>query len=145
MQATESCREQALIGHWRKHTMINYWSIALGGAIGAMARFWVYNASLAWGGARFPYATLVVNVIGSLLIGVLYVLFTERAQLPATWKPILVTGFLGAFTTFSTFSLETMQLLQGGRPGLALVNVALSVILCLLAAWGGLSLARNLI
>ena len=114
--------------------------VALGGALGALCRFWVYNA-LPARAAGFPWPTLVVNVLGSCLLGVLFVLVMEKAQLGPQWQRVWGTGFLGAFTTFSTFSLEAL-LLQRGQAGLALVFIVGMVLLCLLAAWLGLSLGR---
>ena len=125
--------------------MVSWLVVALGGALGAMSRFWVYNAFLKWtreGG--FPYATFTVNVAGSLLIGLAFVLLTERAQLSPHWKGLVSVGFLGAFTTFSTFSMDTLGLLQQGQHGTALAYVLGSVAVCLAAAWLGLVIGRAL-
>lgn len=123
---------------------MNYLAVALGGALGAMARFWVYNASVKWLKHEFPYATLLVNVLGSFAIGVFFVLIAERSEIPAEMRSFLVVGFLGAFTTFSTFSLDAVSLMQEGDYGMAFVYIVSSVLICLLAAWLGLSLARQI-
>ncbi|MCP5331493.1 MAG: fluoride efflux transporter CrcB [Pseudomonadales bacterium] len=117
-------------------------AVALGGALGAVSRFWVISALSALAPHRFPWGTLVVNVLGSLLIGALYVLMTERLALNEQWRAVLVVGFLGAFTTFSTFSLDALLLAQEGLFGQAVLYVTGSVVLCLLSAWGGIALMR---
>lgn len=119
-------------------------AIAAGGALGALLRFWVASGVAAWLGRGFPYGTLLVNVSGSLAIGVLYILLLERADVCAVWRLFLMTGLLGAFTTFSTFSLETLVLIESGEYLKAGFNVLLSVILCLAAAYAGILLGRQL-
>ncbi|MDH5360269.1 MAG: fluoride efflux transporter CrcB [Gammaproteobacteria bacterium] len=118
--------------------------IATGGAFGALMRFWVSSATYAMLGRSFPYGTLMVNVLGSLLMGFLFVWLTERSSLPPEWRSLILVGFLGAFTTFSTFSLETFSLLQAGEVSKALFNILLSVVLCLLATWIGVFAGRQI-
>jgi fluoride exporter len=118
--------------------------IACGGALGALLRFALSNGVAAVLGRAFPYGTLLVNVLGSLGIGMLYVLLTERVVGGADWRALLVVGLLGAFTTFSTFSLETLKLLELGLLGRAVANVGLNVVLCLGACWIGLVVMRQL-
>jgi len=117
-------------------------AIAAGGAIGALLRYWVSSGVHLVAGRSFPYGTLTVNVLGSLLIGLLYVLFNERFELAAPWRALLMVGVLGAFTTFSTFSMETLELLEQGEVVKALLNVLLNVGLCVLAAWIGVIITR---
>ncbi|WP_455200474.1 fluoride efflux transporter CrcB [Kaarinaea lacus] len=117
-------------------------AIAAGGALGALMRYWVSSGVHILAGRSFPYGTLTVNVIGSLLIGLLYVLFNERFELAAPWRALLMVGVLGAFTTFSTFSIETLELLEQGEVVKALLNVFLNVGLCVLAAWIGVMITR---
>lgn len=117
-------------------------AIAAGGAVGALLRYWVSSGVHIVAGRSFPYGTLTVNVLGSLLIGLLYVLFNERFELAAPWRALLMIGVLGAFTTFSTFSMETLELLEQGEVVKALLNVFLNVGLCVLAAWIGVSITR---
>jgi len=118
-------------------------AIAAGGAIGAVMRFLVSNAVHQAAGRAFPYGTLTVNVVGSLLIGLLYVMFHERMDVSTYWRALLMIGVMGAFTTFSTFSLETLELLEKGALLKAGLNIALNVGMCVLAAWIGVLIART--
>ncbi len=111
--------------------------IAAGGAVGAMLRFLVSNGVYAIAGRDFPYGTLTVNVLGSLLMGILYVLLVERVAFAVEWRAFLMIGVLGAFTTFSTFSIETMLLIESGDHTRALLNMLVSVVLCVMATWAG--------
>ena len=113
--------------------------VALGGAVGAMLRYLV-GAQLARPG--FPVAVLTANVVGSFAMGVLVVALA-RAGLRG-WEPLLLTGLLGGFTTFSAFSLETVALLERGAPGQAAFYVLLSVGLSITALAGGIVMARGL-
>ncbi|MEM9056588.1 MAG: fluoride efflux transporter CrcB [Pseudomonadota bacterium] len=117
-------------------------AVAAGGALGAVARLWVYTVVHGQFGRAFPYGTLVVNVVGSLAMGIAYVWLVERLSVSVEWRAFAVVGLLGAFTTFSAFSIETLNLLADGAPLRALTNVALNVGLCVLAAWAGVSGAR---
>lgn len=119
-------------------------AIAAGGALGALVRFWVSGGIYAWLGRDFPYGTLSVNFIGSFFIGIAFILLTERLTLGAEARAFILIGFLGAFTTFSTFSLETLILLQEGLLIKAAGNILLSVFLCIFATWIGIILARSL-
>ncbi|MFQ3788839.1 fluoride efflux transporter FluC [Halomonas sp. A29] len=115
-----------------------YAAVGLGSALGTLTRYLVSVGTLAALGPAFPWGTLVVNLLGSWLIAA----FAAHASLygggrAARWQPFLVAGFCGGFTTFSLFSLETLHLLESGRPGLALLYVLLSVPLWLAAAWLG--------
>ena len=116
--------------------------VAGGGALGAVARFVLANAVHAAWGTRFPMATLGINAAGSFAIGVLYVLIAERGILHPDWRSVAMVGFLGAFTPFSTFSLETVTLFESGRAPHALAYVVGSVLLCVGGAWCGIWLAR---
>jgi CrcB protein len=119
-------------------------AIAGGGAVGALLRFWVSSWIYGWLGRSFPYGTLVVNVFGSLLMGVLSVLLIERLSLGPEWRAAILIGLLGAFTTFSTFSIETLNLIETGEHARALLNVVLSVVLCVVAAWAGVIAGRQI-
>lgn len=119
-------------------------AIALGGAVGALLRFAVATGVSAILGRGFPYGTLTANVLGCLAMGVLYVLFLERMAVSPELRAALLVGVLGAFTTFSTFSIETLMLVESGEQVRALLNVMLSVILCLVATWIGMAVGRQL-
>lgn len=123
--------------------MLNVVAVALGGALGALARYWLSGSVYQHLGSGFPYGTLAVNVLGSLAMGVVFVLVQERG-LPEPWRLAVAIGLLGAFTTFSTFSVDTLALLEQGATGRALAYVASSVALCLLAAAGGVWAMRSL-
>jgi CrcB protein len=125
--------------------MLNlYLSLAFGGALGACMRYGVAT----WVVRTFPHSlslgTLAVNIVGSFCIGIAFVLLHEKTHLPLSVKPFLVTGFLGAFTTFSTFSLETLNHLLDGQYLHALSYVLLSVVLCVFATFIGIALTRLL-
>lgn len=123
--------------------MLHYLLVATGGALGAMARYWVYNAA-PFMAQQAALATLVVNAVGSLLIGVAYVLLVEKVQLGPEWRNLLNVGFLGAFTTYSTYSLDTLRFLQLGQYGNALLYAFGTLLVCVLLAWVGLLLARSI-
>ncbi|MBI3561463.1 MAG: fluoride efflux transporter CrcB [Gammaproteobacteria bacterium] len=116
--------------------------VAAGGAFGSVARFLVSATVQRWAAVDFPYGTLSVNVIGSLLMGILYVLLLERTSLGTEWRALLLIGVLGGFTTFSSFSIETMVLIEQAQLLKAMLNIVTSVTLCLVVTWLGILLAR---
>ncbi len=95
-------------------------------------------------GSHFPWGTLAVNLLGSFCIGIMYMVIVERGLIHPDWRSVTTVGFLGAFTTFSTFSLETIALLQNGQPAAALGYVLFSVLVCVSAVWLAMSLVRLL-
>ena len=117
--------------------------IAAGGATGALMRYWMSNGIYLLLGRGFPYGTLTVNVVGSLLMGFCYVFMIERMDVSIEWRAGLMIGLLGAFTTFSTFSIETLNLLESGEQMKAALNILLSVTLCILGCWIGMIVGRN--
>lgn len=127
-----------------------YLAIALGGAIGALSRYGMMNlvgqvvtqSQAPWN--TFPWGTLLVNLLGSLAIGMVYVLFAEKMLLSAEVRALVVVGMLGAFTTFSTFSLDTILLIEQGWIGQAVLYTLASVVFCVLAVWLGMALMRLL-
>jgi len=119
-------------------------AIAAGGAVGAVFRFWVSSGVYQLLGRGFPYGTLAVNVIGSLAMGFLYVLFVERLSASPELRGALLIGFLGAFTAFSTFSIETLNLIEQADLLKAGLNMLLSVSACIVACWFGLVIGRQL-
>ncbi|MFP5440340.1 MAG: fluoride efflux transporter CrcB [Gammaproteobacteria bacterium] len=118
-------------------------AVAFGGAIGSVGR---YLVSAVWmpaaGPHALPWGTLLVNVAGSFLYGLLFAVLTQYLPAGGTLRVALLAGFLGGFTTFSSFSFETVRLFQEGQPGLAIGYVLASVLSCLLAVWLGLALVK---
>ena len=119
--------------------LLNSLAVALGGAIGSLFRFWL-GELFAWAGVTaFPWSTLVANVTGSFLIGLVATLTGPDGRLLVApeWRLFWMVGICGGYTTFSSFSLQTLTLAQGGEWGKAGLNVVLSLVLCLLAVWLG--------
>lgn len=119
-------------------------AVALGGAMGASLRYMAAATTHSILGHAFPYGTLLVNVLGSLLIGYLVVLLPESGHHSPILRLLLISGILGGFTTYSAFSIETLTLLQEGQLVKAGLNIVLTVLSCLLAVWAGYLLARTL-
>ena len=119
--------------------------VAIGGAIGSVARFWLTEISARLWGADFPWGTIIANVSGSLLIGVIAALpiLGPRDLLGPMGRQFLMVGIMGGYTTFSSFSLQTLTMLQHGHFGKAALNVVGSVALCLVAVWAGYALAAS--
>lgn len=115
--------------------------VALGGAIGASLRYLVNVAAVRLVGMNFPVGTVVVNVLGSLIMGLLVVILAEKSG--TRYAPFLMTGILGGFTTFSAFSLDAITLYERGQIGLAFVYVAGTVIVALAALFLGMTIARG--
>jgi CrcB protein len=118
--------------------------IGLAGAAGALSRYvlqgWINRLTE----SAFPWATLVVNVSGCFVLGAVFTALTERFAVPADLRTMLTVGFLGAYTTYSTFAFETFRLGEDGALALAILNVAASVVLGLIAVWAGVAVGRML-
>jgi len=119
-------------------------AIAIGGAAGSVLRYWMSTSVHALLGRGFPYGTLSVNVLGSLLMGFLFVVFLDRLGNDTVLRAGVLIGLLGGFTTFSAFSIETLNLIEQGAHLRAAVNAGASVLLCVAAAWIGVLLGRQL-
>jgi len=120
-----------------------YLFVALGGACGASLRFFISQLVLNWLGKGFPFATLMVNISGSFIMGFLYGLIEQGILEVSVYRTLIGIGFLGAFTTFSTFSLDSLLLIQQGEILKAMVNILLNVVLCILAAALGMFIVTN--
>lgn len=119
--------------------------IGIGGGLGSIFRYLVSTGFYKLLGRDFPYGTLAVNAIGSLLVGFLFVFLLEYFDSVAEQlRTFMLIGFLGGFTTFSTFTLESFNLLEAGDPFRAFLNVIVSVVLCLFLTWIGILLGRQL-
>lgn len=124
--------------------MTKYWMVGFGGFLGSVARFWIGSYITYRMGARFPYGTFVINISGSFLIGLIVTLLAERAH----WSPNLLylipIGFIGAYTTFSTFVFEAFRSVRIGDHLMALLYVMLSVIIGFIAVWLGVFTGKTL-
>jgi CrcB protein len=124
--------------------MWTYIAIAIGGTLGCWARYAMTNLVQAIYGKDFPYATMSINLLGSFLMGFLFIETLERLTISPELRTGVLTGVLGGFTTFSTFEMETLLLVEQGSFGKAVLYVLLSVGLGFVGAFGGAYLARNL-
>ena len=107
-----------------------------------MSRYWLSTLIENYNSSHYPYGTFLVNVAGSFLIGVCFIVFAEKLHLVDQWRPLIVIGFLGALTTFSTYSLDALLLFQQGHYNTALLYVLSSLLVCLFAAFCGMQLTR---
>ena len=124
--------------------MTKYLVVGLGGALGAITRYWFAALIGARFPTRFPLGTLLINVSGSFIAGFFLAIVTERLNVHPNWRLGVVVGFVGAYTTFSTFEYETFRLVETGSGISGFMNVIVSVILGFLAVWGGIALAREI-
>lgn len=122
--------------------MVTILAIALGAAIGANVRYGISLWAVQRFGAGFPYGTLIVNIVGCLLIGLIMGLATTRLPISVYWQRLLVTGLLGGLTTFSSFGYETYGLIEANRWNTAIINMLVSIVLGLIAVFIGVALAR---
>ena len=111
--------------------------VGIGGFVGAVARFWLGGYIGGKMGTRFPYGTLVINISGSFLVGLILTLLENKAHWSPAWRYLIPIGFIGAYTTFSAFEYETLGTIQDGQFLIAWLNVTLSVLLGFVAVWGG--------
>lgn len=124
--------------------MIKLILIGLAGFIGTLSRYWLSGVVGRRYGETFPLGTLVVNLVGCFLVGLLFYLLHERFLVNQTVRTVVLIGFLGGFTTFSSFGLQTFTLLQDGEFGLAVLNVSAANLVGLVLVWAGYTLAKVL-
>jgi CrcB protein len=122
--------------------LLKYLFVGIGGCLGSILRFWLGSYIGSKMGTRFPYGTLVINVTGSFLIGLVFALLTVRTNWSPNWRYLIPIGFIGGYTTFSSFEYETLRTVQDGQIGLALLYVATSVVIGFVAVWGGVMAGR---
>jgi fluoride exporter len=123
--------------------LIRYLLVLVGGGVGALTRYVAASAIMTRFGGKFPLGTLAINVTGSFLIGFLMTMLTERFQLDPRWRLLLVVGFLGGYTTFSSFEWETFTSVRDGALWAGMLNVVSSVMLGYVAVWLGVLLAKR--
>jgi len=126
--------------------MSTYLWVALGGALGSVARYWMTNAVALLTGPRFPWGTIMINMIGSFVIGLVAYVTTPVGRVPVSFdmRAFILVGICGGYTTFSSFSLQTLELVRTGHWLGAAANIVLSVVLCLVAVSAGYALAGKL-
>jgi fluoride exporter len=125
-----------------KIDLLKYVMVGAGGCLGSILRFWLGTYVGGRMGTRFPYGTLVINVTGSFLIGLIFAVLTAKTSWSPNWSYLILIGFIGGYTTFSSFEFETLRTIQGGQIGLGLLYVAVSVIIGFIAVWGGMLAGR---
>ena len=123
--------------------MQKYFLIAVGGALGSMARYWVGSMVANRMGTKFPYGTFVINITACVIIGFSLTLLARRADINPAWRFLVPVGFIGAYSTFSTYEWETLSTLRSGAFFLASLYAVSSLILGLAAVWGGSMLAET--
>jgi CrcB protein len=126
--------------------LLTYLWVAVGGALGSMARFGCSSLVANWFGTTFPWGTLIINVVGSFVIGFFATLTGPDGRLlvPGDVRQFVMVGICGGYTTFSSFSLQTLTLLQDGEVASAGLNIGASVMLCMIAVWLGYVAAGSL-
>lgn len=126
--------------------MSTYLWVALGGALGSVARYWMTDAVAALTGPRFPWGTIIINALGSFVIGLVAYAATPVGRVPVSFdmRAFILVGICGGYTTFSSFSLQTLELVRNGYWLGAAGNIVLSVVLCLAAVWAGYALAAKI-
>jgi len=122
---------------------MRYLLVLIGGGVGALARYVAASAIMTRFGGKFPLGTLTINVTGSFLIGFLMTMLTERFELDPRWRLLLVVGFLGGYTTFSSFEWETFTSVRDGALWTGMLNIVSSVLIGYIAVWLGVALARR--
>jgi CrcB protein len=127
-----------------RKALFKYLLIAAGGALGSIARYWVGSTIAGRMGIRFPYGTLIVNITACVIIGFSLTYMGKRADLSPAWRYLIPIGFIGAYSTFSTYEWETLSTMRSGAFLLAALYAAGSFILGLAAVWGGSVLAETL-
>ena len=124
--------------------MKDFLAISVAAVVGANLRYVMSRFAAREFGPAFPYGTLVINIIGSFIVGLFVIWTTERVLIDPRWRLLVVVGFCGSFTTFSSYAFESMALFEHGQWGLMLINIFSNNLLCLMGALAGMALARAL-
>jgi len=122
----------------------DFLAISVAAVVGANLRYVMSRFAAREFGPAFPYGTLVINIIGSFIVGLFVIWTTERVLIDPRWRLLVVVGFCGSFTTFSSYAFESMALFEHGQWGLMLINIFSNNLLCLMGALAGMALARAL-
>ena len=117
--------------------MLNVLAVFLGGGLGSLMRYLVNTLFTRYTSLNFPYATLLVNITGSFILGLLFVFFIQKTSIHPAWRLALTVGFCGGLTTFSTFSVEVFNILRNGQILSALIYMIVSIVTCIIAAGAG--------
>lgn len=124
--------------------MKDFLAISVAAIVGANSRYWISRLSVREFGAIFPYGTLAINIVGSFIVGFFVIWTTERVLLDPRWRLLVVVGFCGSFTTFSSYAFESMAFFERGQWALMLANIFGNNLLCLGGALAGMAVARAL-
>jgi fluoride exporter len=124
--------------------LLKYVVVGLGGCLGSILRFWLGSYIGGRLGTRFPYGTFVINVTGSFLIGMVLTILAEKTQWSPNWRYLIPIGFIGGYTTFSTFEYETLRLVEDGQMVTAMLNVVGSVVVGFAGVWAGMVAGRSI-
>jgi CrcB protein len=122
----------------------NFLAISVASILGANLRYVISRLAAKEFGPVFPYGTLIINIVGSFIVGLFVIWTTERVLIDPRWRLLVVVGFCGSFTTFSSYAFESMALFEQGQWGLMLANVFANNLLCLAGALAGMAVARAL-
>lgn len=135
-------RELSLFARRKDAVLTKYLMVGIGGFLGSIARYAVGSYVGSRFGSRFPYGTFLINISGSFIIGMLIAVLEARTALSPNWRYLLPIGFVGAYTTFSTFEYETFRIMQDGDVLVAALNIVLSVAVGFAAVWSGITAGR---
>jgi fluoride exporter len=125
--------------------LLKYVMVGVGGALGSILRFWLGTYIGGRMGTRFPYGTFVINVTGSFLIGLVFAFLTAKTNWSPNWRYLVPIGFIGGYTTFSSFEYETLRTIQDGQIGIGILYVGLSIVLGFFAVWVGVMTGRAIL
>jgi fluoride exporter len=133
-----------MAGRKEYDVLLKYLMVGVGGGLGSILRFWLGSYIGGRLGSRFPYGTFVINVTGSFLIGMVLTILAEKTQWSPNWRYLIPIGFIGGYTTFSTFEYETLRLVQDGQMVTAMFNVVGSVMVGFAGVWAGAVAGRSI-
>jgi CrcB protein len=131
--------------HRKVERVGKYFAVGVGGFVGSIARFWLAVYVGQRMGTRFPYGTFLVNISGSFLVGLVMTILTEKTLLSPTYRYLIPIGFIGGYTTFSTFEYETLRAIQDGQFSIGLLNIVLSVLVGFLMVWTGAMVGKAVV